>query len=210
MFDGDDPTAHREVARWAIADLVEAGVGTGVDDELERITAEAERLASISGATRVMLVVRRARAILEDGPSPEAFETALEVEGAALWPFELARTRLSYGAWMRRHRRIVAAREPLRAAADAFELIGATPWEERARTELRASGEASVVRCESDRGRIDAAAAAGRSARGPRALEPRHRSAAVPVAADDLVPPVQHLPEARRDDACAACGGHGR
>ena len=53
---------------------------------------------------------------------------------------------MSYGAWMRRHRRIVAAREPLRAAADAFELIGSTPWGERARTELRAAGEASVVR----------------------------------------------------------------
>jgi DNA-binding CsgD family transcriptional regulator len=145
LFDPDEPASHREVARWAIADLVEAGIAASTVDDLEELTAEAEGLASVGGTTRATMVARRARAVLDDGPSNEAFETALGVDGAAAWPFEIARTRLSYGVWLRRHRQIVAAREPLRAAADAFERIGADPWHARARAELRAAGEASVV-----------------------------------------------------------------
>jgi DNA-binding CsgD family transcriptional regulator len=146
LYDADDPASHPEVARWAIADLVEAGVGAGIADDLERLTAEAERLAAVAGGTRSVMVARRARAVLDDGPTPDAFEAVLAVDGAPLWPFELARARLSQGTWLRRHRRIIAARDPLRAAAEAFEALGARPWEERARTELRAAGEASVVR----------------------------------------------------------------
>jgi DNA-binding CsgD family transcriptional regulator len=145
LFDPEDPAAHREVARWAIGDLVEAGVAAGITDDLEPLTAEAERLAEIAGATRTMMVARRARAVLDDGPRT-AFEEALSVAGAATWPFELARTQLAYGAWLRRHRHIVAAREPLRAAADSFEHLGADPWEARAKAELRAAGETSTVR----------------------------------------------------------------
>jgi DNA-binding CsgD family transcriptional regulator len=146
LFDEDDPASHTEVARWAIADLVDSGIGASIVGELEQQTAEAERLASNAGTTRAMLVSRRARAVLDGGPSNDAFAAALAVDGAVEWPFELARARLSYGGWLRRHRQIVAAREPLRAAADAFGRIGADPWEARAREELRAAGEDSVVR----------------------------------------------------------------
>jgi DNA-binding CsgD family transcriptional regulator len=146
LFDRDDPASHREVARWAIADLVEAGVAASLLDDLDELTREAEDLASVARATRTTMVAKRARAVLDDGPSNDAFEVALGIDGAAGWPFELARTRLSYGSWLRRHRQIVAAREPLRAAADAFERIGAEPWQARARAELRAAGEASAIR----------------------------------------------------------------
>jgi DNA-binding CsgD family transcriptional regulator len=146
LFDPDDPASHREVARWAIADLIEAGVGAGTAEELEGRLLEAARLAVMSGGTRATLVARRARAVLMDGPTAESFETALGVQGAIGWPFELARTRLAYGSWLRRHRRIVDAREPLRSAAATFEQLGADPWEARAKAELRAAGEASTVR----------------------------------------------------------------
>jgi DNA-binding CsgD family transcriptional regulator len=145
LFDADDPAAHRDVARWAIGDLVEAGLGAEIVDELEALTAESERLAAIAGAIRTTMVTRRARAVLDDGPA-DAFDAALSVEGAPAWPFDLARARLAYGTWLRRHRQIVAAREPLRAAADTFEQLGADPWEARAKAELRAAGEASSVR----------------------------------------------------------------
>jgi DNA-binding CsgD family transcriptional regulator len=56
-------------------------------------------------------------------------------------PFERARTDLLHGEWLRRARRRSEARGPLRAAADAFGELGATPWAERARAELRATGE---------------------------------------------------------------------
>src|SRR5438128_2258813 len=42
--------------------------------------------------------------------------------------FESARTRLAHGERLRRTRNRKLAREQLRTAADAFELLGARPW----------------------------------------------------------------------------------
>jgi hypothetical protein len=50
---------------------------------------------------------------------------------------------LAQGAWLRRRRRPVAAREPLRAARELFDNLGIGGWGARARTELPATGEAS-------------------------------------------------------------------
>src|SRR3954465_5410270 len=52
-----------------------------------------------------------------------------------------ARTQLALGEHLRRSRRRTDARVPLREALDTFETIGAAFWAERARQELRASGE---------------------------------------------------------------------
>ena len=68
------------------------------------------------------------------------FEEAVATEGADEWPFELARTRLAYGERLRRRRRILEARPWLRSALDTFDQLGAKPWADRARTELRAAG----------------------------------------------------------------------
>ena len=54
-----------------------------------------------------------------------------------------ARLLLAYGAWLRRQRRVAESRAPLRAAREVFDALGAVPWGERARQELRAAGEAS-------------------------------------------------------------------
>jgi DNA-binding CsgD family transcriptional regulator len=59
----------------------------------------------------------------------------------ALSAFERARTQLLYGEWLRRHRRRIDARRHLRAALATFEQHSAMPWADRARGELRASGE---------------------------------------------------------------------
>ena len=52
-----------------------------------------------------------------------------------------ARLLLAYGAWLRRRRRVAESRAPLRAAGEAFEALAIPTWAERARQELRASGE---------------------------------------------------------------------
>jgi DNA-binding CsgD family transcriptional regulator len=52
-----------------------------------------------------------------------------------------ARTQLALGEYLRRHRRRTDARVPLREALETFETLGASSWSERARQELRASGE---------------------------------------------------------------------
>ena len=56
-------------------------------------------------------------------------------------PHHVARTQLLYGEWLRRGRKRVQSREHLRAAMETFEQLGAKPWAERARGELRATGE---------------------------------------------------------------------
>jgi DNA-binding CsgD family transcriptional regulator len=61
-------------------------------------------------------------------------------------PFERARTALAFGEWLRRARRRVEARGHLRAALDGFETLGAAPWADRARVELRASGQTARKR----------------------------------------------------------------
>jgi DNA-binding NarL/FixJ family response regulator len=54
--------------------------------------------------------------------------------------FEAARTRLLFGARLRRAGRRIAAREQLRAALDAFVAMDLTAWAQRAADELAATG----------------------------------------------------------------------
>ena len=69
------------------------------------------------------------------------YARALREHEASSRPFERARTELAYGELLRRHRRRVDAREHLRPALETFLALGARQWAERARAELRASGE---------------------------------------------------------------------
>jgi DNA-binding CsgD family transcriptional regulator len=77
------------------------------------------------------------------------FRESLAHHAHAGRPFEAARTHLALGEFLRRIRRRVDAREDLRTALRIFDDLGATPWAERARQELRASGETARKRDES-------------------------------------------------------------
>ena len=61
-------------------------------------------------------------------------------------PFERARNELALGEALRRQRRRSEARTHLRNALEVFEKLGTAPWAERARAELRASGETARKR----------------------------------------------------------------
>jgi DNA-binding CsgD family transcriptional regulator len=129
-------------------DLVEAAVRGGrgelAEPSLRRFEAWQRRTGSTWGAG----VAHRMRALLADGEAEEHFLAALR--DAERQPMlEVARTRLHYGELLRRARRKLDARDQLRAALTVFESVGAEPWAERARAELRASGEA--VRAGGDR-----------------------------------------------------------
>jgi DNA-binding NarL/FixJ family response regulator len=50
---------------------------------------------------------------------------------------------LTYGEWLRRHRRALESRAALRTARDAFDALRLPTWADRARRELRAAGERS-------------------------------------------------------------------
>jgi DNA-binding CsgD family transcriptional regulator len=74
------------------------------------------------------------------GQTAAHFEAALNLLRAPM-PFWRARIELSYGEFLRRARRRREARLHLRAALETFDGLGITPWADRARTELRATGE---------------------------------------------------------------------
>jgi DNA-binding NarL/FixJ family response regulator len=78
-----------------------------------------------------------ARALLEGG----AAVFAEADEHVAEQPFLRARVRLNFGEHLRRVGSRREARDELRASLSAFEQLDAEPWSERARRELRASGE---------------------------------------------------------------------
>jgi len=87
-------------------------------------------------------VLERLRGVLAPEDEFERhFEAALEIHATRWSRFDEARTRLCYGERLRRVRRRRDAREQLRPALEVFEHHGANPWAERARAELRATGE---------------------------------------------------------------------
>lgn len=101
-----------------------------------------EPWAGASGALWGRAIALHGRALLAEDPEPH-FAAALAVHEQAGRPFERARTELAFGEYLRRARRRTEARGRLRAALDGFEALGAAQWAERARMELRASGERS-------------------------------------------------------------------
>ena len=146
VFDPSDPVFHYLKSNLAIADFAEAAVRhgdrTGALEALEHV----EALAAQTPSPRLQLVVRHARAMLAPDESAEGlFRDALDHDLSA-WPFSRARLLLAYGGWLRRHRHQAESRPLLRAAIEVFDAIGTVSWGDRAREELRASGETSRKR----------------------------------------------------------------
>jgi DNA-binding CsgD family transcriptional regulator len=129
------------VAAWA-QDLAEAYIRAGRPADAEGTLAVLAAQAERTGRPLAHAAVARCRGLLgADGDVDAHFAAALAWHDRAADPFERARTELCFGELLRRARRRVDAREPLQRALGAFELIGAELWAERARRELRATGE---------------------------------------------------------------------
>ena len=129
------PTLFQEMP-----DLIEAYVHTSRLAEAQTMLAAFQRQAQGSPGTWVYAAAARCRGLLEEDYEPR-FEEALELHARAVMPFERARTELCYGERLRRARRRAEARGQLHAALETFERLGAQPWANRARNELRATGE---------------------------------------------------------------------
>jgi DNA-binding CsgD family transcriptional regulator len=128
--------------------LVEAYVGLG---RLADAAALADQYATVTPqpsdpATAALVARCQALAAADTVVAVTAFETALASHAKAPDAFETARTRLLYGARLRRAGQRVAAREQLRAARDAFAAQDLTLWAQRATDELRATGETARPR----------------------------------------------------------------
>ena len=143
LFDPNDPAFHYQKNCGAIGDYAEAAVHHG--DRANALEA-LERIEVVVGQTpspRLHLVVRYARALLAPDETAEGlFHDAMDHDLSA-WPFDRARLLLEFGGWLRRHRRQAESRPVLRGAIEAFDALGTVTWGDRAREELRASGETS-------------------------------------------------------------------
>jgi ATP/maltotriose-dependent transcriptional regulator MalT len=137
---GERAESNPLTALWSIPDLIEAAARSErLGETSDRLDAYTDWVETSPSPARLSLLAR-CRALAGEGDAGEQFEAALAPE-AALSPFEHARTELLYGEWLRRGRKRREARPYLRRAADLFRQVGAPPWEERAESELRATGE---------------------------------------------------------------------
>ena len=143
VFDRADPSFQVVQSTWALGDLAEAAARTGRTDEAREIMAKFRPGTddSVTPWTRVALLYA-APLLADDEFAEDEFRRVLG-ENLAAWPAYRARLLLEYGAWLRRRRRPADARAPLRIARQICEAHGLLPWAERARQELRATGEAS-------------------------------------------------------------------
>jgi DNA-binding CsgD family transcriptional regulator len=130
-----------------VPDLVEAAVRANQTERGQTALAGFEQWAAHTAPPWALALVPRCRGLLSAGAAADRhFAEALRLHGPSSRPFDRARTQLLYGEALRRARRRVDAREHLRAAFTTFEQLGASPWAERARTELRVSGETARQR----------------------------------------------------------------
>jgi DNA-binding CsgD family transcriptional regulator len=143
LFDPGDPAYHHMMRCWALGDLAEAAAHSDHQDEARAVMRELEPLARQTPSPGLHLALLYARPLLADSQDAEPlFRAALATE-MTRWPLYRARLQLAFGEWLRRQRRTADSRAPLRTARDAFDALGVGPWAERARQELRASGESS-------------------------------------------------------------------
>jgi len=126
----------------ACVELIEAASRIG--KEVSAVAA-LERLAeatSASGTNWAAAIEARCRALLSHGEAAETlYRDAIELLTPTALRCDLARTQLLYGEWLRRERRARDGRGQLRAAYGLFTELGMEGFAERARAELRASGE---------------------------------------------------------------------
>jgi DNA-binding CsgD family transcriptional regulator len=122
-------------------DMVEALIHTGRLEDARAHVAEAVRLNLGEVSPRVAALTLAMTAMTApDAEAEDFYRSALDHPGIADFPFEHTRIALAQGMWLRRVRRYSEARTALESAVESFDRLGARPWAERARAELRAAG----------------------------------------------------------------------
>ncbi|MDN5765068.1 MAG: LuxR family transcriptional regulator [Humibacillus sp.] len=132
---------------WPGAELVECHCRLGDEVRAAQVARDFMTAARAKGQPWALARARRATALTaQPAAAEEEFEGALTLHDQTPDLYEAARTRLAYGAWLRRSRRRVDARPLLHAALETFELLGAQPWAESAAAELEATGQTVMRR----------------------------------------------------------------
>ena len=141
MHRGADPGSSPFQSLWSLSHLAYAAV------QCDRVGRTRELIKGLTaqlppepiGATLRMNVIYADALLAPDELMEQRICGALDRDVGS-WPFERSRMQLLLGSRLRRRKQIQDARELLRAARDGFDSLGARPWAERARDELRAAG----------------------------------------------------------------------
>jgi hypothetical protein len=126
---------------FVLPEMVEAATRAG---DHEAAAAALDRLttrATASGTPWALGLLARSRALLAGDAADDRYREAIDHLRTSRARPDLARTHLLYGEWLRRQRRRSDARTQLRTAFDMFHDAGMEAFADRARKELRASGE---------------------------------------------------------------------
>ncbi|MDX3660189.1 AAA family ATPase [Streptomyces sp. ID05-26A] len=121
-------------------ELADALVRLGRRDDAVRMARRYRAEAAAKGQPWAMGRAERTLGVVS-ADFDQHFEASLGYHERTLDDFETARTRLAYGARLRRARRRVDARPHLHAALETFENLRAARWADLAAIELGATGE---------------------------------------------------------------------
>ena len=140
-----------------VSELAEAASRTGdvatLTGALEWVS---ERTRAVPGEW-VLGIEARIRALLSDGDvADKLYRESIDHLGRTRVRVELARTHLLYGEWLRREHRRIDARKQLRTAYTMLDTMGIEAFAERARRELRATGETAPKRTAETRDELTA------------------------------------------------------
>ncbi|MFE9328395.1 AAA family ATPase [Nocardia sp. NPDC052278] len=142
VLDPFDIAYHPSVGYWGIADLIEAGILIGRDDEVRHYLAQLDALAERTTSSYLLAMATYAHALLaaDNDDAEHVYRQALHTQLSS-WPLHRARLLLAHGRFLRRRRRLTDSRSRLRAAVKGFDALGTKAFGEEARAELRAAGE---------------------------------------------------------------------
>jgi DNA-binding CsgD family transcriptional regulator len=126
----------------ALFELVEAATRCGRRDRAQLAAERMSAIAAASGTDYACAMDARCRAMFADGDAAEElYREAIERFSRTRMAVLVARSRLSYGEWLRRQNRRVDARNQLKPAYEALAQMGANGFAARAHAELEATGE---------------------------------------------------------------------
>jgi RNA polymerase sigma factor (sigma-70 family) len=127
---------------WVLPELIEAASRAGARDLAATTNRNLTDRSKASGTDWAVGIAARSHALLaDDEHAEELYAEAIERLARTRIAVDLARAHLLYGEWLRRQHRRVDARKQLRTAHEMFSDFGMEAFAERARIELRATGE---------------------------------------------------------------------
>jgi ATP/maltotriose-dependent transcriptional regulator MalT len=132
---------------WSLIELIEAAARCGMTETATMACRRLTEMTSASGTDWALGAQARSHALLREGDAAERlYRESIARFGKTRLRVDRARAHLLYGEWLRRERRRSEAREQLRTAHGMLETMGVAAFAERARRELRATGETAHKR----------------------------------------------------------------